>query len=198
MLANLRAAVVSIGFFTLLLGIAYPLAITGVAQGLTPRQANGSLIRGADGGIVGSELIGQNFTRPEYLHPRPSAAGADGYDAAASSGSNLGPLNEDLATRVKESAAALQADAGGAVVPADAVTTSASGLDPHISPGYAQLQIARIAKARGASPAAVAKVVADNTEGRTLGVLGQPRVNVLKANLALDAAAPLSRSAPAG
>ncbi len=198
MLANLRAAVVSIGFFTLLLGIAYPLAITGVAQGLTPRQANGSLIRGADGGIVGSELIGQNFTRPEYLHPRPSAAGADGYDAAASSGSNLGPLNEDLATRVKESAAALQADAGGAVVPADAVTTSASGLDPHISPAYAQLQIARIAKARGASPAAVAKVVADNTEGRTLGVLGQPRVNVLKANLALDAAAPLSRSAPAG
>jgi K+-transporting ATPase ATPase C chain len=189
MLSQLRPALVSMALFTVLLGLGYPLAITGIAQLAFPQQADGSLIR-AGGKVIGSELVGQAFARPEYLHPRPSAAGSDGYDASASSGSNLGPLNEDLAKRVKESAEALRAEAPGAVIPADAVTTSASGLDPHISPQFAALQVARIAAARGADPADVARIVAAETEGRTFGVLGQPRVNVLKANLALDARYP--------
>jgi K+-transporting ATPase ATPase C chain len=186
MLALLRPALVSIGLFTLLLGLAYPLAITGAAQ-LMPRQAGGSLIR-EGGQVVGSELIGQAFAQPQYLHGRPSAAGADGYDASASSGSNLGPLNPDLAERVKESAAALRAETGAARVPADAVTTSASGLDPHISPAYAELQAPRIAAARGVAPEAVRAVIARHVEGPTFGFIGQPRVNVLMTNLALDAA----------
>ena len=126
MLSALRPALVTTVFFTLLLGVAYPLAVTGLGQVIFPAQAEGSLVR-SGGRVVGSALIGQNFTRPEYLHPRPSAAGTDGYDASASSGSNLGPLNEDLARRVRESAAALRAENGAAVVPADAVTTSGSG-----------------------------------------------------------------------
>lgn len=194
MLSHLRPALVSLGLFTLLLGLAYPLAVTGVAQGLMSAQADGSLIR-QDGKVVGSELVGQTFTRPQYLHPRPSAAGADGYDASASSGSNLGPLSEDLAKRVAESAAALRAETGAVVIPADAVTTSASGLDPDISPAYARLQAPRIALERGASVAEVQAVIDANTKGRLLGFVGQPRVNVLKTNLALDARYPVGHPA---
>jgi len=194
MLAHLRPAVVSLLLSTLVLGLAYPLAITGVAEGLMHRQAEGSLVR-AEGRVVGSALIGQGFARPEYLHPRPSAAGAKGYDASASSGSNLGPLNEALATRVAEDARALRAETGAAILPADAVTTSASGLDPHISPEYARLQARRIAAARGLPEAAVLQVIDRHVEGRLLGFIGQPRVNVLMTNLALDRAAPVRRPA---
>jgi potassium-transporting ATPase KdpC subunit len=190
MLSLIRPALVSMTFFTLVLGLAYPLLITGVAQAAFPRQADGSLvIRG--GRVVGSELIGQGFARPEYLHPRPSAAGAAGYDASASSGSNLGPLNPDLAERVKASADAQRAETGTAAIPADAVTASGSGLDPDISPQYALLQADRVARARGIDPAAVRQVVQAHVEDRTFGVLGQPRVNVLMTNLALDARYPV-------
>lgn len=188
MLSLVRPAVVSMAFFTLLLGIAYPFAVTGIAQTM-PYQAEGSLIR-MNGHVVGSELIGQNFAGAGYLHGRPSGAGSDGYDASASSGSNLGPLNEDLAKRVSESASALKSETGPAVIPADAVTTSASGLDPHISPAYAQLQAARIAKARGVAPTAVRALISKHVEGQTFGFIGQPRVNVLVTNLALDKAFP--------
>jgi potassium-transporting ATPase KdpC subunit len=190
MLSLIRPALVSMTFFTLVLGLAYPLLITGVAQAAFPHQANGSLVM-QRGRVIGSELIGQAFARPEYLHSRPSAAGASGYDASASSGSNLGPLNEDLAKRVKASADAERAETGAAGIPADAVTTSGSGLDPDISPQYALLQADRIAKARGIDAAAVRQVVEAHVKGRTLGVLGQPRVNVLTTNLALDARYPV-------
>lgn len=185
MLRQLRPAIVMIALFTLLLGVAYPLAITGVAQVAFPSQANGSLIRDADGQVVGSALIGQPFAGARYLHPRPSAAG-DGYDASASSGSNLGPLNTDLAARIQTEADAIRADTGATVIPADAVTTSASGLDPHISPAYARLQAARVARARGVEVTAVQQVIDANTEGALLGFIGQPRVNVLLTNRALD------------
>ena len=186
MLSQIRPAVVMIALFTGVLGVAYPLAVTGVAQAAFPEQANGSLVRDKAGQVVGSALIGQSFAAPGYLHPRPSAAG-DGYDASASSGSNLGPLNPDLIARVKADAETLRTEAGEAVIPADAVTTSASGLDPHISPAYARLQIARIASARGVGEAQVREVIEQQVEGRTFGVLGQPRVNVLLTNRALDA-----------
>lgn len=192
MLKLIRPALVSTALFTLLLGIGYPLAVTGVAQAAFPHQAGGSLIRQGDR-VVGSELVGQAFARAEYLHPRPSAAGADGYDASASSGSNLGPLNEDLIARETEAAQAIRAETGAKVVPADAVTTSASGLDPHISPAYALLQAPRIAAARGVDAALVRGVIQAHIEDRTLAVLGQPRVNVLQTNLALDARYPLKR-----
>jgi K+-transporting ATPase ATPase C chain len=195
MLSLIRPAVVSMAFFTLLLGIAYPMLITGAAQAAFPHQANGSLLV-VSGRVVGSELVGQNFAKPEYLHPRPSAAGADGYDASASSGSNLGPLSEDLATRVRDGAAAVRAENGPGAVPGDAVTASGSGLDPHISPEYATLQSDRIAKARGGDARLVREILAAHTEGRVFGVLGQPRVNVLETNLALDARYPL-RQPPA-
>ncbi|MBP6877078.1 MAG: potassium-transporting ATPase subunit KdpC [Phenylobacterium sp.] len=189
MLSLIRPAVVSMAFFTLLLGLAYPLMITGVGQAAFPRQANGSLV--VEGGkVVGSELVGQNFAAPRYLHPRPSAAGADGYDAAASSGSNLGPLNPDLATQVAERAEALRAEGVKGTIPADAVTASGSGLDPDISPQYALLQADRIAQARGVDPGLVRALLQSHVEGRTFGVLGQPRVNVLMTNLALDARFP--------
>lgn len=190
MLSVIRPAVVSTVLFTALLGIAYPLAITGVAQAAFPAQANGSLITDGKGQVIGSAFVGQNFAKAEYLHPRPSAAGADGYDASASSGSNYGPLNEDLAKRVADSAAALRAE-GAKVIPADAVTTSGSGLDPDISPAFAELQVQRVADARGVTPAQVREAIASATSGRTFGILGQPRVNVLKANLALDARWPV-------
>ncbi|QYF87242.1 potassium-transporting ATPase subunit KdpC [Brevundimonas sp. PAMC22021] len=191
MLQSFRPAIVMIALFTLLLGLAYPLAVTGIAQVAFPAQADGSLIRDADGTVRGSALIGQPFAEARYLHPRPSAAG-DGYDASASSGSNLGPLNTDLAERVRADADALRAETGATVVPADAVTTSASGLDPHISPAYARLQAARVAQARGVEAGVVQQVIDQNTEGAFLGFIGQPRVNVLLTNRALDARFPVA------
>jgi K+-transporting ATPase ATPase C chain len=184
MLAQLRPALVVTAAFTLLLGVAYPLAITGVAHLAFPFQAGGSLIRD-HGQVVGSALIGQPFAASKYLHPRPSAAGK-GYDAAGSSGSNYGPLNPDLATRVKADAAALRASTGQQRVPDDAVTSSASGLDPDISPAYAAVQARRIAGARGADPAEVQAVIDRYTGTPFLGFIGQPHVNVLLANRALD------------
>lgn len=189
MLNALRPAVVMTALFTLLLGLAYPLAVTGIAQAAFPAQANGSLIRDADGTLRGSALVGQAFSEARYLHPRPSAA-ADGYDASASSGSNLGPLNPDLAERVKTEADRLRAEAPGAAIPADAVTASGSGLDPDISPAYARLQAARVARARGAPVAEVQAVIDAHTEGPLLGFIGQPHVNVLMTNRALDARFP--------
>ena len=187
MLAQLRPAFVATLFFSLVLGVAYPLAVTGVGKLAFPAQAGGSLIRDAGGQVIGSALLGQNFAKPEYLHPRPSAAGSDGYDASASSGSNLGPLNPALAERVAKSAADLGAEGSGAI-PADAVTASGSGLDPDISPANARRQAGRIAAARGVPAADVEKVFAAQETGPWLGIFGQPRVNVLRANLALDAA----------
>lgn len=189
MLRSLRPAIVMIALFTLLLGVAYPLAVTGVAQAAFPGQANGSLVRNADGAVVGSALIGQPFAEARYLHPRPSAAG-DGYNAAGSSGSNLGPLNEDLKTRVAESAAVIRIEDGAGAIPADAVTASASGLDPDISPAYARLQAQRIATARGAPVQEVQRVIDQHTQGALLGFIGQPHVNVLLTNRALDARFP--------
>lgn len=189
MLNHIRPAVVMIALFTGVLGVAYPFAVTGVAQTVFSEQADGSLVRDKAGKVVGSALVGQTFAEPVYLHPRPSAAG-DGYDASSSSGANLGPLNPDLIARVKTDADVLRAETGAAVIPADAVTASASGLDPHISPAYAELQIARIASARGVGEAQVREVIEQHVEGRTFGVLGQPRVNVLLTNMALDARFP--------
>jgi K+-transporting ATPase ATPase C chain len=193
MLSEIRPAIVSTVLFTLLLGLAYPLAITGVAQVAFPRQAGGSLVRDDKGQVVGSALIAQPFARGEYLHPRPSAAGRSGYDASGSSGSNYGPLSADLLERVKADAAAVRASTGDDRIPDDAVTASGSGLDPDISPAYAELQAGRIAKARGVPAGAVRKVIADQTQGPMLGFLGQPRVNVLMTNLALDKALPKAK-----
>lgn len=186
MIANLRPAIVSMVLFTALLGLAYPLGVTGLAQVLFPTQAGGSLIRNASGEVVGSRWIGQGFKDDAYLRPRPSAAGKDGYDASGSSGSNLGPLNEDLAARIKADTEALRAESK-APIPVDAVTASGSGLDPHVSPANAARQVSRIAAARKAPAAEVQAVIAANTEGSTFGLLGEPRVNVLAVNLALDA-----------
>ena len=189
MLSHLRPAIVSAGLFTVLLGLAYPLAVTGVAQAAFPAQANGSLIKDAKGTVVGSALIAQAFAKPEYLHPRPSAAGS-GYDASASSGSNMGPLNDTLIKREKTDADALRAENPGVAIPADAVTTSGSGLDPEISPANARFQAPRVAKARGLGVAQVQAVIDGQTQGPTLGFIGQPRVNVLAVNRALDARFP--------
>ncbi|KQS54228.1 ATPase [Brevundimonas sp. Leaf363] len=189
MLNQLRPAIVMVALFTVLLGLAYPLAVTGVAQAAFPAQANGSLVRDGAGRVVGSSLIGQPFALAQYLHPRPSAAG-DGYDSAASSGSNLGPLNADLKARVAETTAAIRAENEAGAVPADAVTASGSGLDPDISPAYARLQAARIARARGAQTAEVLSVIDQHVERPLLGFIGQPHVNVLMTNRALDARFP--------
>ncbi|ASE40869.1 K(+)-transporting ATPase subunit C [Brevundimonas vesicularis] len=186
MVNQLRPALVMTALFTLLLGLAYPLAVTGIAQVAFPDQANGSLVRDPGGRVVGSSLIGQPFVGATYLHPRPSAAG-DGYDAAASSGSNMGPLNPDLIARVAESAQTIRAEDGSGVIPADAVTTSGSGLDPDVSPAYARLQAARIARARGVSVQQVQSIIDAHIEGGFLGFIGQPHVNVLLTNRALDA-----------
>lgn len=190
--AGLRVLLV----LTVVLGFAYPLAVTGVAQLAFPWQANGSLVTSSgqrvvspDNEAVGSVLIGQSFDGPEWFHPRPSAAG-DGYDTLASAGSNLGPLNEDLLGTVEERRSAVAADEGvdHADVPVDALTASASGLDPDISPAYAHLQVARIAKERGLTTDQVRSIVDEASAGRDLGVLGEPRVNVLRLNLALQGA----------
>ena len=191
MARSIRPAIVMVAFFTLLLGLVYPLTVTGAAQALFPTQANGSLVRNADGQVIGSALIGQPFAGATYLHPRPSAAG-DGYNAAGSSGSNYGPLNEDLKARVAEDAAAIRTDDGAGAIPADAVTASASGLDPDISPAYARLQAARIAMARGVPVQEVQGVIDQHTEGALLGFIGQPHVNVLLTNRALDTRFPAS------
>ena len=189
MFSQIRPALVATLFFTALLGVGYPLAVTGIAHLAFPSQASGSLIRDGQGQVVGSGLLAQNFAKPQYLHPRPSAAGTDGYDASNSGGSNLGPLNPDLAKRIAKDTAGLQGEGAGAV-PADAVTTSASGLDPDVSPANAMRQAARIAAARGLAVGEVERVIAANTAQPWLGVFGQPAVNVLKVNLALDAALP--------
>ncbi len=206
MLKQLRAAFVSVLVITIMAGFVFPGVVTVLGKLLFPHQAAGSLIV-KNGTVVGSELIGQNFAAPGYLHPRPSAAGS-GYDGTSSSGTNLGPTSAKLINGihnklpdgkddpanfdgVKGLAAAYRKENGlaaDALLPADAVTRSASGLDPDITPTNAGLQVSRIAKARGVSEDTVRKIVADNTSGRQLGLLGEPRVNVLKANLALDAA----------
>jgi K+-transporting ATPase ATPase C chain len=185
---DFRAAIISMVFFTVLCGAAYPLLMTGFAQVVFPRQANGSIIE-KDGEAVGSSLVGQSFSGPEYFHSRPSGAGADGYDGGASSGSNLGPSSQALVDRVTESLATIREENGlddDALIPVDAVTASGSGLDPHISPAYAELQIARVAGERRMSEEEVRSLVKKHTDGSTLFVMGEPRVNVLRLNLALD------------
>jgi K+-transporting ATPase ATPase C chain len=174
-------------FMTILLGVVYPLAITGISQAVFPYQANGSLII-AGGKVIGSELIGQHFTKPEYFQPRPSAAGPDGYDAASSSGSNLGPTSKKLIDRVQVSVDKFRRENPGyqGPIPADLLTASASGLDPHISPESARAQAPRIANARGVTAVLIEHLIAQHTEGPDLGLLGEPRVNVLRLNLALD------------
>jgi potassium-transporting ATPase KdpC subunit len=174
-------------FLTLLLGVIYPLAITGICQVVFPRQANGSLIA-ANGNVIGSELVGQNFTKPEYFQPRPSAAGNDGYDATASGGSNYGPTNQKLIDRVKASVDKFRKENPDfqGPIPADLVTASGSGLDPHLSPDSVEAQVPRVAKARGISGDRLNQLVAQFTETPDIGLLGEARVNVLKLNLALD------------
>jgi K+-transporting ATPase ATPase C chain len=176
---------------TVLTGLLYPGVVTGLCQVLFPARANGSLIV-ANGHAIGSELIGQNFKKPEYFQPRPSAAGNDGYDPMASGASNLGPTSQKLADRVKDSVASFRKnnpDYTGPI-PADLVTSSGSGLDPDISPASAEAQAARIAKARGVPVEQVRNLIAGHTQGRDLGFMGDPRVNVLEINLALDQTAP--------
>jgi K+-transporting ATPase ATPase C chain len=191
---QIRPAVAGLVLLTLLTGCLFPLALFALGQGLFPNQAGGSL-ETRNGAVVGSRLIGQAFARPEYFHPRPSAAGA-GYDATASGGTNLGPANPRLADAVRAAAEAYRKENGlpaGADVPIEAVTSSGSGLDPHISPQDAALQAPRVARARGVGVDAVRRLLNDQTEGRQWGFMGAPRVSVLTLNLALDRAAPLKR-----
>ena len=188
LMTGLRLAVA----LTVLTGLAYPGVVTGLCQVLFPRQASGSLVM-KDGRVIGSALVGQGFSRAEYFHPRPSAAGAEGYDATASGGSNLGPTTKALAQRVQASVAEVRKENPGfsGAAPADLVTTSGSGLDPHISPEAAGVQVARVAAARRVDAVRVAALVAEFTEARDLGFLGEPRVNVMLLNMALDRACPL-------
>ena len=196
MFAEIRAAVVSMALFTLLLGLAYPLAMTGIAGAAFPHQAGGSLVRDGGGHVMGSALIAQAFAKPQYLHPRPSAAGSAGYDPTASGGTNLGPMDPALAKRIAGDAAALRKDLPGADIPADALTTSGSGLDPDVSPANAFMQAPRVAKARRIPVAAVQKVIGAETGEPFLGFIGQPHVNVLAVNQALDARYPEAQPAP--
>jgi K+-transporting ATPase ATPase C chain len=201
---HLRPAILLTVLFVLFTGIAFPVAVWAIGRVAFPHQAEGSLLRDAHGNLIGSALIGQSFTKPEYFHPRPSAAGS-GYDAANSSGTNLGPTSDKLINGVKDDPATKDVDesypgfrdlakayreenglAADAMIPADAATRSGSGLDPDISRANADLQVARVAKARGLSAERVREVVEKNASGRTLGVFGEPRVNVLLLNLALD------------
>ena len=188
---NLLVAVLMTVVTTMLLGVVYPLAITGIAQTLFPDQANGQLVE-HDGRIVGSRIIGQGFSKPGYFRSRPSAAGT-GYDAANSAGSQLGPTNRKLIDAVRANVEAARAENPDAPVPIDLVTTSASGLDPHLSPAAVDFQVPRVARERGMSETDLRRVVAAHTEGRQLGFLGEPRVNVLELNLALDREHPRSR-----
>jgi K+-transporting ATPase ATPase C chain len=192
MLSEIRPALVSTVLFTLALGLGYPLAITAISQVAFPFQANGSLVKDASGKVIGSALLAQPFAKDQYLHPRPSAAGANGYDPTSSGGSNYGPLNPDLAKRVKGDAEALRKSTGSQEIPDDAITASGSGLDPDISPAYAALQEARIARVRAIPATAVAQIVAANTDQPFLGFIGQPAVNVLAVNRALDERYPMA------
>jgi len=189
---NLFTAILMTIVTTVLFGLIYPLAVTEIAQLVFTEKANGQLIKRTDGTIIGSRIIGQPFSGPGYFHPRPSAAGT-GYDAGASSGSNLGPTNQKLIDRVKADVATLQAENPGKPIPIDLVTTSASGLDPHISPAGAEFQTPRVARERGISESEVNALVAKHTEGRMLGILGESRVNVLLLNLELDERKPMTK-----
>lgn len=190
---NLLTAILMTVVTTILLGVVYPLVVTVLAQVIFPEKADGQLIRAGDGHIVGSRIIGQPFTSPGYFRSRPSAAGVAGYDANGSTGSNLGPTNQKLIDRVKADVAQLQAENPGRPVPIDLVTTSASGLDPHISPAAAEFQVPRVARERGMSETEVRALVSAHNSGRQLGFLGEPVVNVLTLNLALDERKPMPK-----
>jgi len=183
---QLRPAVLVLVLLTIVTGVAYPAAVTAVAQAMFPNQANGSLVSTADGRVVGSSLIGQAFSDPKYLWGRPSAAGKDGYDANGSAGSQLGPTSQALINRIGAEVDRLRAANGDAPIPVELVTTSASGLDPQISPAAAEYQVARIATARGIDPTVVRAAVARHTDQPLLGFIGEPAVNVLLVNLDLD------------
>jgi K+-transporting ATPase ATPase C chain len=188
-LTELGRSMVATIFFAILLCGLYPLVVFGVSQLLFPHQANGSLLVDKSGAVRGSALLAQNFTGTQYFHPRPSAAGANGFDATSSSGSNLGPTSSNLVANITQNIATYRSDNGLATntpVPADAVTASGSGLDPHISPANAELQVPRVAKARGLSEDSVRTLLKQNTSDRDLGIFGEPRVNVMTLNFALD------------
>jgi K+-transporting ATPase ATPase C chain len=194
MARNLITAILMTIVTTVLLGLIYPLAVTGLAQLILADKANGQLIRRADGTVIGSRIIGQPFSSPGYFRSRPSAAGTAGYDARASSGSNYGPMNQKLIDRVKADVEKLEAEnPGGGPVPVDLVTTSGSGLDPHISPAAAQFQVPRVARERGMRETELLRIVAMHTEGRQFGFLGEPVVNVLELNLDLDSRVPMGK-----
>jgi len=197
MLTHVRPAIVMLALFTLLTGVAYPLLVTGIAQTILPVQANGSLIVAKSGVVVGSALVGQNFADPKYFQPRPSATNTPDpkdatknidapYNAANSSGSNLGPTSQVLVDRVKAAIEAKRAAGWTGPIPADAVTTSASGLDPDISPDNAYAQVQTVAQARGLDASKIKALVDAHVDARTFGLIGEPRVNVLKLNIALD------------